>query len=89
MTALRKSLSDETPSRDQMLNAREREVIENHLTGEVATELQGLIRAGEDWVLIAMKNSTTARKQRHQAAFRVGSRSGSFRRRGDPMAHDR
>jgi hypothetical protein len=35
-----------------MLNAREREVIENHLTGEVATELQGLIRAGEDWVLI-------------------------------------
>jgi uncharacterized protein (TIGR02680 family) len=52
MTALRKSLSDELLSRDQMLNAREREVIENHLIGEVATELQGLIRAGEDWVRI-------------------------------------
>jgi hypothetical protein len=52
MTALRKSLSDEMLSRDQMLNAREREVIENHLIGEIATELQGLIRAGEDWVRI-------------------------------------
>lgn len=52
MTALRKSLSDEMQSRDQMLNAREREVIENHLIGEVATELQGLIRAGEDWVRV-------------------------------------
>jgi uncharacterized protein (TIGR02680 family) len=52
MTALRKSLSDEMQSRDQMLNAREREVIENHLIGEIATELQGLIRAGEDWVRI-------------------------------------
>ena len=52
MTALRKSLSDELQSRDQMLNAREREVIENHLIGEVATELQGLIRAGEDWVRV-------------------------------------
>jgi hypothetical protein len=36
MTALRKSLSDELQSRDQMLNARERTVIENHLIGEVA-----------------------------------------------------
>jgi uncharacterized protein (TIGR02680 family) len=52
MTALRKSLLDELQSRDQMLNAREREVIENHLIGEVATELQGLIRAGEDWVRV-------------------------------------
>jgi uncharacterized protein (TIGR02680 family) len=52
MTALRKALSDEMQSRDQMLNAREREVIENHLIGEVATELQALIRAGEDWVRV-------------------------------------
>jgi Putative exonuclease SbcCD, C subunit len=52
MTALRKSLSDELQSRDQMLNARERTVIENHLIGEVATELQGLIRSGEDWVRV-------------------------------------
>ena len=53
MTVLRRSLSDEMASREQMLNAREREVIENHLIGEVATELQTLIRAGEDWVRIA------------------------------------
>jgi len=53
MTALRQSLSDEMASREQMLDAREREVIENHLIGEVATELQTLIRAGEDWVKIA------------------------------------
>ena len=52
MTALRRSLSDELQSRDQMLNARERAVIENHLIGEVATELQGLIRSGEDWVRV-------------------------------------
>ena len=37
MTVLRRSLSDEMASREQMLNAREREVIENHLIGEVAT----------------------------------------------------
>ena len=53
MTALHQSLSDEMASREQMLDAREREVIENHLIGEVATELQTLIRAGEDWVKIA------------------------------------
>jgi uncharacterized protein (TIGR02680 family) len=53
MTALRQSLTDEMASREQMLGAREREVIENHLIGEVATELQTLIRAGEDWVRIA------------------------------------
>jgi uncharacterized protein (TIGR02680 family) len=52
MCALHQSLSDEMQSRMQMLNAREREVIENHLIGEVATELQGLIRAGEDWVRV-------------------------------------
>lgn len=52
MSALRQSLSDEMQSRLQMLDAREREVIENHLIGEVATELQGLIRAGEDWVRV-------------------------------------
>ncbi len=53
MTALQQSLSDEITSREQMLSAREREVIENHLIGEVATELQTLIRGGEDWVKIA------------------------------------
>ena len=53
MSALRQSLSDEIESRMQMLDAREREVIENHLIGEVATEIQGLLRAGEDWVRVA------------------------------------
>jgi uncharacterized protein (TIGR02680 family) len=53
MSALRQSLSDEMESRMQMLDAREREVIENHLIGEVATEIQGLLRAGEDWVRVA------------------------------------
>jgi len=42
-------LSDEMQSRDQMLNAREREVIENHLIVKSLTELQGLIVPAEDW----------------------------------------
>jgi uncharacterized protein (TIGR02680 family) len=53
MTALRQSLEEEIASREQMLDARERAVIENHLIGEVAMELQTLIRAGEDWVRTA------------------------------------
>lgn len=39
-------------NRQEMFTAKEREVIENHLIGEVATELQTLIRAGEDWVRV-------------------------------------
>jgi uncharacterized protein (TIGR02680 family) len=52
MTALRLALADEMQHRQEMFTAKEREVIENHLIGEVATELQTLIRAGEDWVRI-------------------------------------
>jgi len=52
MTALRHSLANEMQNRQELFTAREREVIENHLIGEVATELQTLIRAGEDWVRI-------------------------------------
>ncbi len=52
MTALRLALADEMQNRQEMFTAKEREVIENHLIGEVATELQTLIRAGEDWVRI-------------------------------------
>jgi uncharacterized protein (TIGR02680 family) len=52
MTALRQSLADEKQNRLEMFTAKEREVIENHLIGEVATELQTLIRAGEDWLRI-------------------------------------
>lgn len=50
MTALRQSLAEEMQSRQEMFTAKERTVIENHLIGEVAMELQKLIRAGEDWV---------------------------------------
>jgi len=50
MTELGRLLDDEVTNRERMLDAREREVIENHLIGEVATELQRLLRTGEDWV---------------------------------------
>jgi hypothetical protein len=52
MTALQQSLADEVQNRQEMFTAKERAVIENHLIGEVASELQTLIRAGEDWVRI-------------------------------------
>jgi uncharacterized protein (TIGR02680 family) len=52
MTALRLALADEMQNRQELFTAKERAVIENHLIGEVATELQTLIRAGEDWVRI-------------------------------------
>lgn len=50
MTALRQSLTTEIRNRQELFTAKERAVIENHLIGEVATELQTLIREGEDWV---------------------------------------
>ena len=50
MTALLHLLSEEVNQRSQMLDERERAVIENHLIGEVAKELQERIREGEDWV---------------------------------------
>lgn len=50
MRELAASLAGEIASRREMLTAKEREVIENHLIGEAATELQRRIRAGEDWV---------------------------------------
>lgn len=50
MHDLARLLGREIASREEMLSAKEREVIENHLIGEAATELQRKIRAGEDWV---------------------------------------
>jgi uncharacterized protein (TIGR02680 family) len=44
------ALSDEVASRQTMLSAREREVLENHLVGEVSTHLHDLLRSGEAWV---------------------------------------
>ena len=47
---LRSALADEVASRQTMLSAREREVLENHLVGEVSTHLHDLLRSGEAWV---------------------------------------
>lgn len=50
MTELFHALAAEVAERRRLLDAREREVIENHLLGEAATELQRLLRAAENWV---------------------------------------
>ncbi|MGH8898616.1 MAG: SbcC/MukB-like Walker B domain-containing protein, partial [Egibacteraceae bacterium] len=50
MTQLRDALADEVASRQSILDAREREVLENHLIGEVSAHLHDLLRAGEQWV---------------------------------------
>jgi uncharacterized protein (TIGR02680 family) len=47
---LRDQLADEVVHRQSLLDAREREVLENHLVGEVATQLHELIRSGESMV---------------------------------------
>jgi len=58
------ALADDLTHRERLLNQREREVIENHLLGDVAVELQGLLRNAEQWVdetnaeLIARPTST-------------------------------
>jgi len=44
------SLADDLAHRERLLNQREREVIENHLLGDVAVELQALLRRAEEWV---------------------------------------
>lgn len=50
MSELQHALGEEVLHRRQILDAREREVLENHLIGEIATELQQLIRRGEKLV---------------------------------------
>lgn len=44
-------VSVELEDRKRIFEEREREVIENHLIGEAANELQKRIREGEDWVV--------------------------------------
>ncbi|MGH8888085.1 MAG: hypothetical protein ACRDYX_23630, partial [Egibacteraceae bacterium] len=44
MTQLRDALADEVASRQSILDAREREVLENHLIGEVSAHLHDLLR---------------------------------------------
>ncbi|CAN5905811.1 TIGR02680 family protein [soil metagenome] len=50
MTELRDLLTDETANRRALLGAREREVLENHLIGDVSAQLHELLRAGDVWV---------------------------------------
>ena len=49
MTELRDAFATELAERDRLLQAKEREIIENHLLAEAAVELQKLIRAAEAW----------------------------------------
>ncbi|MEM7394035.1 MAG: SbcC/MukB-like Walker B domain-containing protein, partial [Verrucomicrobiota bacterium] len=44
-------VADELGNRERLFEEREREVIENHLIGDAAIELQRRIREGEDWVV--------------------------------------
>lgn len=50
MSELDAVLVDDLTLRQRLLDEREREVIENHLLGEAAAELQRLIRDAERWV---------------------------------------
>ena len=49
--ALAASLTEDVEQRGRLLSARERELLENHLVGEVAGALQELIAAAEEQVL--------------------------------------
>ena len=49
MTELHAAFAVELDEREQLLQAKEREIIENHLLAEAAVELQKLIRAAENW----------------------------------------
>lgn len=50
MPDLRMALSEEVTQRQTLLNAREREILENHLVGEVAIHLHERLRAAEELV---------------------------------------
>jgi uncharacterized protein (TIGR02680 family) len=45
-----RALAGDLEHRERLLNQREREVIENHLLGDAAVELQTLLRRAEEWV---------------------------------------
>lgn len=47
---LRKAFEFEVEERRRLLDAKEREVIENHLIGEAAAEMQRRLRDAENWV---------------------------------------
>jgi len=53
MTELTDALETEINERQHLFAAREQEIIENHLLGEIAVELQRLIRDAESWISTA------------------------------------
>ena len=53
MTELTDALATEINERQHLFAAREQEIIENHLLGEIAVELQRLIRDAESWISTA------------------------------------
>ncbi|MGC4120176.1 MAG: TIGR02680 family protein [Myxococcales bacterium] len=59
MSELTDDLRREVADRQRLLNAREHEIIENHLIGEVASHLHERLRAGES--LVATMNSELER----------------------------
>lgn len=50
MAELETLLAEEVAHRQSLLDAREREVLESHLIGEVSSHLHELLHRGEDWV---------------------------------------
>ncbi len=76
--ALNGTLVDEVVNRERILNEREREILENHLIGEVSAHLVGLIRAGEQ--LVDRMNA--------EMASRPTSTGMRFRFRWEPLPDD-
>jgi uncharacterized protein (TIGR02680 family) len=50
LDTFRSALGEEVEARDRVLAEKEREVLENHLLGEVAQHLHENLRAAEEWV---------------------------------------
>jgi uncharacterized protein (TIGR02680 family) len=50
ISELHDAFAREIHDRGRLLDEREREIIENHLLSETATEIQALLRAAEEWV---------------------------------------
>jgi SbcC/RAD50-like, Walker B motif len=50
MAELRQTLSDDVATRQRLLDARQREILENHLIGSVSSHLRNLLHAAEEQV---------------------------------------
>ena len=60
MIELRDTLVEEVAQRQSLLNAREREILKNHLVGEVAMHLHDRLRAAEELDLREMNEELKA-----------------------------